>query len=97
MADKRNFACSCYDACLSQAVDQKLDDFRCQGCPSADQIREDWPEVQERDAHRVVSLFAAICRNRVRPSSKPLTEEDLAFLWEDAEGGGQQGAAGNLE
>lgn len=97
MTTRRNFACPFYDSCLSQAISQQQNDFDCLGCPRKDEVRSDWPEVQERDSHRVMSLFAAICRNRVRPSSKPLTEDELSFLWDEPDGGGQTGAAGNFE
>ncbi|MBU4604656.1 MAG: hypothetical protein KKH66_07120, partial [Proteobacteria bacterium] len=59
--------------------------------------RSDWPEIQEMDSHRVISLFAAICRNRIRPRSEPLTQDDLAFLWEETEGSDQINAAGEME
>ena len=97
MVTKRNFACPSYDSCLSEAVAQKVSDFHCQGCPYQDEVRSDWPEIQEADSRRVVSLFAAICRNRIRPRSEPLTEDELAFLWEETEGSDQINATGDME
>ncbi len=97
MSCKRNFACPLYDSCLSQAVDRKLNGFQCLGCPSEGVVRPDWHEVQERDSHRVMSLFAAVCRNRVRPSSQPLTREELAFLWSEGEDPVQDEAAEELD
>ena len=97
MSQKRNFACPNYDSCLSEAVSQKESDFDCQGCPWQKKVRPDWSEIQERDSHRVMSLFAAICRNRIRPSSEPLTEKELAFLWEEADGSDQAAAGGERE
>ncbi|MCB2190801.1 MAG: hypothetical protein KQI62_04505 [Deltaproteobacteria bacterium] len=97
MQIKRNFACPNYDSCLSEAIAQKVSDFHCQGCSYQDEVRNDWPEIQERDSRRVLSLFAAVCRNRMRPRSEPLTEDELAFLWEDAEGSDQLNAAGKME
>lgn len=97
MQIKRNFACPNYDTCLSEAVAQKVNGFHCQGCPCQDKVRSDWSEIQEMDSHRVLSLFAAICRNRIRPRSQPLTREELAFLWEDAEGADQLNPAGDME
>lgn len=97
MVTKRNFACPNYDACLSEAVAQKVSDFHCQGCPYQYEVRSDWPEIQEMDSHRVMFLFAAICRNRIRPRSEPLTADELAFLWEEIDGSEQAAAAGDME
>ncbi|MCB2226064.1 MAG: hypothetical protein KQH53_05240 [Desulfarculaceae bacterium] len=80
---KRNFACPDYDRCLNQAVKAKDRNFDCEGCSKRQVVREDWGEIQQQDVHRVVTLFEAVCRRQSRTSSKPLTPEDLAFLWEE--------------
>ncbi len=79
----RNFACPNYDACLDMAVKAKMKDFQCEGCPQQQAVRPDWEMIQEQDAQRMLTLFEAVCRRQSRTSSKPLTPEDLAFLWED--------------
>ena len=82
-AAHRNFACPDYDTCLNQAVQGKRRGFHCDGCPRQHAVREDWRDIQEQDMQRVVTLFEAVCRRQSRTSSKPLTPEDLAFLWEE--------------
>lgn len=84
---KRNFACPDYDRCLNMAVEDKMRGFQCEGCPKQQEVREDWAMIQQQDVQRVVTLFEAVCRRQSRTSSKPLTPEDLAFLWEDEKPG----------
>ena len=81
--EKRNFACPDYDLCLNSAVENKLKDFHCQDCPLRQEVRPDWAQIQQQDIRRVVTLFEAVCRRQSRVSSKPLSPEDLAFLWEE--------------
>ncbi|MCF8033614.1 MAG: hypothetical protein K9K66_05130 [Desulfarculaceae bacterium] len=84
---ERNFACPNYDACLNEAVEDKRRGFHCEGCPKQSMVRDDWPLIQQQDVQRVVTLFEAVCRRQSRTSSKPLTPEDLAFLWEEEQPG----------
>ena len=97
MSSKRNFACPKYDFCLAKAAERKLGDFKCLGCVLEYEVRPDWPEIQESDSRRIMTLFVAICRNRIRPRPEPLTADELAFLWEEADGSEQAGAAGAME